>query len=228
LRIAFREWRVAYDTKLEVPVLFSSMLNFPWEDKVVEADHEPEEETGPLKYGKLHGIHACLPGANSSAFLMSPKYYPWPLRLFVMGAVDVQGKVVEHTDGVVRAERVEILALRVMLYLDDRERMNARGCDLTPWLLGPQMAKDVITQDETGQIWTRRTGEFEHYRQLVRGCRVDQGEDCYGCPYIGGYEAAEEYNKVKLLPSEMEEGLLLRYGVPRLPDNAGPWRYDEF
>lgn len=208
-------------------MLMSTMQPVEWPTADLEADRLPEDDVNSGRLGHmsdpLHGIHACLPWC-SAVFLSKPTTTFSHLRLFAVGAVDLQGKVVEHVDGVVRAERVTILALR---------------------LVDVCLSWDTVS---TTQVGERRlsapcghtdyhavSGIYTDYWALRRRCASTSS---YGDPSYGygcdGYKEAVDYEtpynvpkEIKLTRSvtEIEQQLRQRYEVPRLPDAEGPWPY---
>lgn len=208
MQIAYREWRVRIALDTRRPVLQSTYMPTLWPGPELSADQLPEGDTDPRSVSKLHGIHAVVAdyplefGPFASVFLKTLRThgsYPW-VMLMAIGAVDVSGKVVEHTDGVLRAERVRILALK----LDERV-----------WV------KPKCGHYEYGVYSGIRTDSWV-LRRLCGG-RVQCRHEYPNLPdeYLYGPTAQLEF---RTDVATVEQQLLEYYEVPRLPADKGPWR----
>lgn len=115
MRIGFREWRLFYDVAEGHPVLYSTFMNVAWETGTLKADQLPERVSDASKLGQLHGVHSIVehPPKTGHRFLTSPTA-AGP-TIFVRGAVDPSGRVVEHDDGVLRSEFCRVLAVRLTM-----------------------------------------------------------------------------------------------------------------
>ena len=224
MRVAYREWRIRWDPTTG-PVLQSTLMSTLWTETDLAADRAPEDDTNTRRLGAhtepLHGVHACLPWCKTF-FLARPDMDMISLKLFAVGAVDLQDKVVEHADGVVRAERVTILALRLV--------------DVVRWydLSYPGGRNETIFGAPCGHTeYHVVSGIYRDFWALRRKCAsVSPGlapKLSYGCD---GYDKVKmfeaPYNvphevKATVQVAEIEGRLRQRYEVPRLPDDDGPW-----
>lgn len=204
MQIAYREWRVRIVPETRLPILQSVFMSTFWDGSDLTADMLPEDDTGLGNMSKLHGIHAVVSDYPTQykppTFLKSLRTtggWPW-VMLMAIGALDVSGKVVEHEDGVLRAERVRILALR----LDERIWIEP-SCGHKDYAAYSGIRDDcwVLRRQCGGQI----------------RCRKDNPVDEY---MVFGPAVTFEFETTVV---ELERQLLERYEVPRLPDDKGPW-----
>lgn len=224
MRTAFREWRVRWDPE-EGPLLQSTMSANLWLESELVADQEPEDSIESKRLGggpnALHGVHACLPWCDS-LFLTKPSLSWTSIRLFAIGAVDLQGKVVEHDDGVVRAERVRILAIRLIDFVHWTD-LSTSGQEMI------QRTDLPCVHDEYHAV----SGIYRNYWAFRRKCGPPIGtttpKTSYGCDgYREMIDWEAPYNvphevKLTLSVGQIERTLLERYEVPRLPVGEGPW-----
>jgi hypothetical protein len=208
-----------------------------WPDTVHTADKVPEtpEETdargGRYAFGSLHGLHALLPHTTNAAFLTHPAHSPNPIRLFAVGAVDVSGKVIEHEDGVVRAESMKLLALRLVdmvrgtVYLPPADRTMSPKQVYTYGAPCGHDAYHVISNFPSYSWGGGGQGAAlpEWVWVFRRECGAKNGMGDYGCK--GWERVRAQTSKIELtIPTrELEQLLLQRYEVPRLPEDSGPW-----
>jgi len=204
MQIVFREWRVRIVPETRLPILQSSYQPTFWDGPELTADQPPEDDLNVNRLSQLHGIHVVngdypLPYMQPLFLKTMRSHGGWPwVMLLVVGALDVSGKVVEHADGVLRAEHVKILALRV----DERV-----------WVRPP------CGHDEYG-VYSGLRQDCWVLRRLCGGqtkCRHDlpmPDEFLYGM-------SAELQFRTDL--TWVEQKLCERYEVPRLPADAGPW-----
>lgn len=180
------------------PMLYSTYVNFPWDCAEVSANMPPEhelDESGKLRghLGSLHGIHAVLT-EHDSTWITDWKQAGVMIRAF--GAVDVFGTVVEHKDGVVRAEGAKILALRV--YSSD---------------------------PDLGIAWNRAESAQSSWHTEFPGREGDY-QVCVDKPHFtgNGYVFEEvEAQPVPMNVDELEALLLRKYDVPLMDLGRGPW-----
>ncbi len=206
-------------------MLQSTLMSTLWPEATLTADAKPEDSMDSRRLGHvgdpLHGVHACLPWCKS-AFLTRPDMSLVLLSLFAVGAVDLQGKVVEHEDGVVRAERVTILALRLVDVVRWYDLSNTGGWNKTisgaPCGHAEYHAVSGIYRD----FWTFR----RRCASTSSGLSPKLSYGCDGYDKTIGFEPP--YNvpheiKKTVAVEELESLLRQRYEVPRLPGDDGPW-----
>ena len=195
MRICYREFRVLWDEREEAPVLYSMWINFPWTSGTVKADQLPERELQPL--GQLHGIHGVLPSARNQVMLTSPQ--ATGPKVLAHGAVDTSGRIVEHDDGVVRAEHARILALRLIVVpgsYDCGHGLVVGSANLVP---GRHYVVGVCT------CWIK--GEESAFMYGVEASAISES-------LVRGVCAVRDF----------EDLLLAWYEVPPLPMGVGRWR----
>lgn len=169
---------------------------------------------GMYPYSELHGIHAVLPGATApflSRVLLSQ------LRsIVVIGAVDCYGRVVEHTDGVVRAEHARVLAVRVVW-------PNARCPDRCPvyWVVRTNRSYWDRSDPPPGPIadvYVLRKPCAERW-----GCRGEVTDP--GMMDAIGRQLGWTGVVARATSHELERLLRERYEIPELPHGEGPWKW---
>lgn len=204
MRIAFREWRVRWDQVGNAPILQSTFMPVLWTTSSQTADELPEGDTSSGVLGTLHGIHAALPW-TTSPFLSRRG---WPnssagVRLIAVGAVDTFGRIVEHDDGVLRAEHVKILALRLveLTFLPFAcEHQNY-------WVASRRGLRDE-------PFWVLRRehviARVEYSRPMKHACATWVAPPGYEQQFVLSLE-------------DVEARLLQWYEVPRLGADEGPW-----
>jgi len=121
--LAYREWRVFLHRDDLRPILVSTNIATAWVEPEIAADQTPEDTVEIGQLGQLHGIHAVTedhPRGHGSRFLRTLYASPSMLlaAVYAVGAVELFGRVVEHEDGVLRAERARVLAARLYLRAD--------------------------------------------------------------------------------------------------------------
>ena len=143
--LGYREWRVAWDTPEGRPILQSLYTGYYWPESVFRGQ-EPEEQPEVGQYNYRHGVHAYTKDRHSPSYLSRPPGFLYS-ELRALGAVALTGKVVIHTDEVVRASYCKILALRLALDdLDEDINIPVRRID-----------------DSTGQLYTTKNArELQH------------------------------------------------------------------
>lgn len=173
----------------------------------------------PYRYGELHGIHAVVPGHGHH--LLTPHSLSLLRVVRVLGAVDCFGRVVEHTDGVVRAEHARVLAVRVV-WPDHR-------C--------PDRCRAYVVVKPTRSYWNDPTpppGPVEEFYVLRKPCGVGVGcgrlrADTVRVFDPWGVEVEREERPWEVVAEttadELERLLRERYEVPALPHGEGPWRW---
>ena len=229
--LVYREWRVRWHEKTG-PVLLSTYMPSFWPSPEQTADQPPEDNIDILHYGSLHGLHAVLPDYKPgyytrllSNFDLTPAHAP---HLRVIGAVTVDGKVVEHTDRVIRAERMRILALRVIDHMGPASPDNCSHADYAVVRGGTPRdgGADSESVCSVQSFWY-----FERccrYELLPSAWEEDPTEyttaslrDRQGCRVFHPY--AYQTVQHETTPKEVEARLCQYYEVPRLPDGDGPW-----
>jgi len=175
-----------------------------WDGPDLGADVLPEDDTRFGSMSKLHGVHSVVSDyprdRRPATFLKTLRTsggWPW-VMLMAVGALDLSGKVVEHEDGVLRAERVRIMALR----LDERIWIEP-SCGHRDYGVYSGIREDC---------WVLRRQCGGRVR-----CRQDNPVDDY---MLFGPIVAMEF---LVTLAELERQLLERYEVPRLPEDRGPW-----
>jgi hypothetical protein len=146
------------------------------------------------------------------------------VRLVVFGAVDLIGRVVEHNDGVCRAEEVRILALRAVdMTIDTR-------CPHSDFLV----VQGFLCGMSSGN-------EDRRYAALRRRCLHEYEWGCNGWFKKHGVndavlqEVDALYTEVSVMArlrivrlglelEQLTHLLCQRYEVPRLDECEGPWR----
>ena len=204
MQIAYREWRIRVEPESRMPILQSTHMQTLWDGPELTADRLPENDTSLRNISRLHGIHAVVNdyplNYGPPTFLKTMRSYgsyPW-VMLMAVGALDVSGKVVEHVDGVLRAETVKILALRV----DERV-----------WI------QPACGHNEYGVYSGMRTDSWV-LRRLCGGRVQCRHEFDMPDEYLFGPSAQLEFlTDVFMLEQQLRE----RYEVPRLPADRGPW-----
>jgi len=219
MRIAFREWRLRWDLVEDMPLLQSTYMPSLWYEDGLKADISPENEHGVGMYSELHGVHACLPWCGS--MFLSQVRSASPVRLIVFGAVDLIGHVVEHTDGVVRAEEVRILALRVVdlsygLECNHSDFLVVRGpiCGLYKGgnegrNIGAVRRRCFPASSWGCNGWFRRHGLIDETPNSLLFWAEEQ-------------PPPEVLRTVEL--DQLTSLLCQRYEVPRLGESEGPWK----
>lgn len=218
--LGYREWRLRWDVGAARPVLQSTYMPFIWPEARVAADLPPEDELDPHKYGTLHGIHACLAWYHGS-FLSLPNIYQYHVQIRALGAVDLEGHVVEHRDGVIRGERARVLAVR-----PDLTFQSDRVCDCDRLLIvtGPQCS---IEANNGRYAALRKTC----LSRLDGGCNawlsnklIAQADEDGHYPVYYDMSGNRVYEIVRETSmAEIGRQLCEYYEVPPLPSNEGPW-----
>lgn len=200
MRIAYREWRISWDSKTSEVVLYSTYKDFAWESGSETSDQLPEKLDKDHRLGALHGLHAVLDW-DQSKFLRKPSSHG-PI-VFAQGAVDIHGRVRDHEDGVIRAEHMRILALRVVEI--------------------PYTSPTCLHQDNVYAV--NKTIEGDRLAICHCSCFYRQ---LGGSGFPGGHGSFDPsvsplitYRSFSL--DELETLLIERYEVPRLPLGVGPW-----
>jgi hypothetical protein len=189
------------------PILQSTFRTTFWPEAELAADTIPEDDVDMNHLSELHGIHAVVAdyplGKYQPLYLKTLRsMLAWPFAMLaVIGAVDLSGKVVEHEDGVMRAERARILALRV----DERVWRRA-VCGHEQYYVFSGLRDDS---------WCLRNPCVG-----VGKCQADIQNQGVAFWYWASPEAELKF-KIDL--SDLERQLLERYEVPRLPEDRGPW-----
>ncbi|MDO8435841.1 MAG: hypothetical protein Q7S82_00440 [bacterium] len=203
--LAWRSWRVRWSTEKKGFVLRSVYIDFSWFEANVTADQEPEQIFDAHHYGRLHGLHAILAGAKNRYFLpaqlssssccVSNSDFP-SSRLIVLGAIEPYGRIVGHEDGVIRSEKMRILALRV------EEFGRIPDCKHSYYIL-----RDFFP-------------EVQKISALTIPCNLCA--DSY-CSFLATSRIRKTSDNI-FTKEEIERQLLLFYEVPRLPVDVGPWK----
>lgn len=206
--------RIFWDMNSKAPVLYSTFIRCPWLTARITADEMPEtkiETEGGYTYGKLHGIHSMLPWAQNESFLSKPPPDILGPKVFVIGAVDVEDRVVEHEDGVVRSESARILALRVVDVPYPFPPCEHQGAGLI-------VTNRMMTQEE------RFTEDYRHC--IIQRCSCFTVTNGLQGNVFGSVDYYEEPLIIyETFTAVMLQTLLIRwYEVPELPEGVGPWR----
>lgn len=206
--IAYREWRLEWSFADGGPVLKSKYRNFHWLKDVETADEVPDAPILVVQGGGkgggftrvkslntgVHGIYAWLSWSNHSDILKSVIQVDW---LPVVGVIEVFGKIMEHTDGVVRAEHARVLALRIEI----GNRQNTCG-----------------HMDYWRTAYTPLSNNPDKGLVPLNPCCT--WKNCSMPLATEGIEAGKL--AVYALP-DLEHMLLQRYEVPRFERGEGPW-----
>ncbi len=206
-------------------MLQSTLMTTLWPETTLIADVKPEDNMDSRRLGRardsLHGVRACLPWCKS-AFLTRPDMSFVLLRLFAVGAVDLQGKIVEHEDGVVRAERVTILALRLVDVVRWYDLSNTGEWNKTISGVPCGHTEYHVVSGIHRDFWTlrRRCASVPSglSPKLSYGCDGYDKTISFEPPYNVPHEV-----KATVSVAEIESRLRQRYEVPKLPKNEGPW-----
>jgi hypothetical protein len=234
--LAYREWRVFLHRDDLRPILVSTNIATAWVEPEIAADQLPEDTVEIGQLGQLHGIHAVTedhPRGRGSRFLRtledsSPSMLT--TGIYAVGAVELFGRVVEHEDGVLRAERARVLAARLYLRAGV---LCSRGCS-------PDRLCFVGVDDYDGErkgLWGTPAppprAPLIYLNTLCRAvisAHVDEArfwrdEECSDVAWLRArWRDLTRQPYVPLLRArEIERLLLERYEIPRLPEDAGPW-----
>lgn len=188
--LAHREWRVRIERETLRPILQSMSQGTLWPDGALTADRVPQ--MGEL-LGSAHGVHAVLPEGSTTYLTRLDRDRGRPLLLAV-GRVDAWGQIVGHDDGVIRAEHMRVLALRLVLL------PAAEACPC---------GRLVVVQ-------------AHHQSSTLLQLRTPCEPGHCGTRLLGGY-GVEPVRIAETTLAAVESSLLQRYEIERLPDGEGPW-----
>lgn len=144
--IGYREWRIFWDPKEEHPLLVSLYFNRIWKESTYRGQ-TPEEEIELGHYSYQHGAHAYTkdyvpPHINSLSRPGVQHYAGSELR--ALGSVYLGGKIVEHSDNVVRASFAQILSLRVACDCDRVHYLAYLNDDIVQGMFRGQLSEELF------------------------------------------------------------------------------------
>lgn len=190
---AYREWRVRCERDTVRPILQSMSYNHLWPDGELTADRVPVlGET----LGNAHGVHAALADSTSSYLTKLTTRRSQPL-LLAIGRVEAWGTIVGHEDGVIRAEHMRVLALRLLLLPPAEACACGRLVVVDGHPLEPPVYR-LRTPCEPGRCGTRRLGYWSASTRIAETTLV-----------------------------AVESSLVQRYEIERLPEHVGPWQWPQ-